>query len=119
MPFDGTVISQAAEAITLLDRVKSYFQRGKYWMRGQLRQGKRRCILGALEDAAIASRIHSGSTVYYLLCAINPHWKHAKDQPSPWLKVIMDFNDEKAQSYGDVRKLLCLARHYAEQDARC
>ena len=119
MPFDGTDFSEPMAAVILLDKVEAYFEGGQYWMRGEFRRGKRRCILGALEDAAIALSIHSGSTVYYLLCAINPHWKNAKDKPPPWLHAIMEFNDQTARSYRDIRKLLRLARHYAERDAGC
>jgi hypothetical protein len=116
MPFDGTVISEAAEAIILLDRMQSYFQSSRYWTRGQMRQGKRRCILGALEDAATALRIHSGPTVYYLLCALDPHWKSLRDMELPWSRLIMEFNDHTARNHRDIRRLLSLARYYAERD---
>jgi hypothetical protein len=117
MPFDGTELSEAAAAIILLDRMEAYFKSSRYWVRGQMRRGNRRCILGALEDAAVASRIHSGSTVYYLLCALSPHWRSPTDMPAPWSQMIMEFNDHTAGNYRDIKRLLSLARHYAERDA--
>jgi hypothetical protein len=119
MPFDGTDLSESAKAIMLLDRIEAYFVGGKHWVRRHYRYGKRRCMLGALRDAAAESGVSHGPAVFYLLLAINPRWKHARSDALLWVDAVSAFNDVRANSYRDITKLLKLARYYAERDGSC
>jgi hypothetical protein len=116
MPLDGTELSDAAKAVILLDMVEVKFQGGKRWGRMNYVYRKRWCILGALKDASSGSCISSHTTIAYLLRAIDPRWKFAEEYPRIWHDAVATFNDVTARNYGDIKKLLKLARYYAVAD---
>jgi hypothetical protein len=112
MPFDGTHLNDAAEAIIVLDMMKAMFRGGKRWVRRHCEYHKRRCMLRALDEAVRTSGLSDELATFYLVRAIDP--KVAKEDSLFWRNAIAEFNDATAWNYGDIRKILKLARYYAD-----
>jgi hypothetical protein len=116
-----------AKAIVVLDAMLQFFDGGKRWTQGELRDyRRRRCLIGALEHIERQQRLRGSGAESYLRSAIlstgdslDPLIRFAiallNILPAPDDRDLTNYNDEAA-SYDEVRALIIEARAIAQAE---
>jgi hypothetical protein len=119
-----------AKAIAILDAMLEYFEGGRRWTRGMLRdQHQHRCLIGALRHVRRQQHIRGAGTEHYLRAAFWTFDPLREDLADPLIASIivrwralepddrdlMNYNDD-ADSYDDVRALIIEARALAQAE---
>ncbi len=118
-----------AKAVQVLDLMLEFFDGGRRWMRGMLRDASRqhRCLIGALRYVRRQQRIRGAGTEFYLHAALLSMIEAVEDPlidfmarayalRAPDDRDLMDYNDCGCPSYDEVRALIVEARALAQAE---
>jgi hypothetical protein len=112
-----------AKAIVVLDAMLEFFDGGRRWIRGQLRDKDGRCLVGALGYVRRQQRIRGAGTEHYLRRAMIDRTGDLDPLTDLWVLTIgmpddgnlMRYNDLSA-GYHEVRDLIIEARALAQAE---
>jgi hypothetical protein len=96
------VETRIERAVTLIDLLLEFFADEKRWLRGNFREGDRRCLVRAVQDLSVEHRLPPGPVLYFLEEAL----------PRRQMGLI-EFNDRHCRSIAQLRAVILKARLFA------
>ena len=106
-----------AEAIAVLDGMLEFFDGGRRWTTGSLRDlSGRRCLIGALSHLRATLDIRRDPAAYYLHCAADPFAAVNDDSRQSETEVYLMLYNDECGDYGSVHALIIKARALAQAE---
>ena len=106
-----------AEAIAVLDGMLEFFDGGRRWTTGSLRDlSGRRCLIGALSHLRATLDIRRDPAAYYLHCAADPFAAVNDDSRQAETEVYLMLYNDECGDYSSVHALIIKARALAQAE---
>lgn len=106
-----------AEAIAVLDGMLEFFDGGRRWTTGSLRDlSGRRCLIGALSHLRATLDIRRDPAAYYLHCAADPFAAVNDDSRQAASEVYLMLYNDECGDYASVHALIIKARALAQAE---